>query len=143
MRRKRCAIYAIGPTSSVRTVVPMKIGVAMDITRRLYELQTSHWLTLKLYDHRWAKNTTVACAIESKTHKLLKDKHIQGEWFNISANDACIAIEAAAEELGHRVATWQEHLDNHLTFAEEWALYENSSLTIAPGEPNSISEEAV
>jgi hypothetical protein len=60
---------------------PIKIGVAVNIERRLNALQTANPEKLSLIASIECKNRAEAFNIESYLHNELKNRKIRGEWF--------------------------------------------------------------
>ena len=132
---KSCAIYVIGPA---RLKTPMKIGIAFDVASRLLTLQCGNWLALRLYDHMWVKSQEAAYSLEYQTHKLLRSKHITGEWFRVTSEVAYEAIEISADKLGLHMDPWKDYFSSSLTFIQEYAEYEKSFVKIAPAGTESV-----
>ncbi len=80
-----CYVYIIGLIDSI---FPIKIGLSKRPSSRLVALQTSHYETLMLYSTVKLANVRRAADIESAAHKIFKDVHIRGEWFEIDAHSA-------------------------------------------------------
>jgi hypothetical protein len=59
----------------------IKIGVTKDLKRRLIALQNANPRTLKIIHSIF---TNAPFELERKFHAHFKNKHIRGEWFNIS-----------------------------------------------------------
>ncbi len=61
---------------------PIKIGVAINVSRRLKELQTGNPYKLKILDIYECKSRSHAYDLEARLHKTFKKKRMEGEWFN-------------------------------------------------------------
>ena len=84
-----CAVYVICPVKDLR---PCKIGVSIDPVYRLTQLQTSHWLKLRIYNEFWLSSQTEAFAVEAAMHRFLRDTALLGEWFGVDGPSAVEAI---------------------------------------------------
>jgi predicted GIY-YIG superfamily endonuclease len=80
-------VYVIGPGDG-----PLKIGLARDLQRRLYTLQTGNQQELHIFWSYKLLRKAEARAIERAAHQSLKDKRIRGEWFDCSIDEAIDAI---------------------------------------------------
>ena len=81
-------IYVIGPENT--TVV--KIGFSSTPEKRLKSLQTGYPSPLKLYYQREIESTKVRL-MEDIVHKSIKHLKTNGEWFNITPEDAKLEID--------------------------------------------------
>ena len=61
---------------------PIKIGVAMNVKKRMETLQTGNHLKLNLIAKIKCSSKLEAYSLESQLHKKFKGKHIRGEWFS-------------------------------------------------------------
>lgn len=82
-------IYVIGPATP-----PIKIGITKNCQRRLKNLQTGHSSVLQIH-HAEQVDAAIAKTLESIIHKNLRLKKTQGEWFNISVEEAINEIKFA------------------------------------------------
>lgn len=60
---------------------PIKIGVAVNVKRRMESLQAGNPVELKLIAKIPCPSVANAYALENKLHKRFHKKHIRGEWF--------------------------------------------------------------
>jgi uncharacterized Zn finger protein len=77
-------LYVIG-SDTLNT--PYKIGIVSgyDIRQRKSSIQTGNWIELKII---WKSDIIERVdIIEKKLHDYFVDKHVRGEWFNISKKD--------------------------------------------------------
>lgn len=101
-------VYVIAPDENG----PSKIGVSMNIGRRLANLQVGCWMPLAVFSTRicfkrfdgtlvslWGQMDSGARYVEAKTHAKLKDcdAHLHGEWFDVSVAEAIQAVEKTAK----------------------------------------------
>lgn len=84
-KRKTGTLYVIAPENNQEHPYKIGITVGSDISKRLTALQTSHWLTLKVY----YKSPLIydVHKAEKMFHDRYKDKKVKGEWFNITNSD--------------------------------------------------------
>jgi len=73
----------------------VKIGVARNVERRMKELQTGQHRKLSVLSSLFCGSRQEAYAIECRTHQLLKDDMLEGEWFGVTGEEAKVAIEQA------------------------------------------------
>lgn len=73
-----------------------KIGVATNPAKRLAGLQTSNGRKLSLVH---VESHDRAEYLEKLAHAILKDKRAQGEWFNVTPDEACSAVKEAIQRL--------------------------------------------
>lgn len=107
-------VYVIGATDG-----PQKIGVASDVEARRVMLQTGNPAGLVVV-HHWALPRPAAFAIEGRAHWHLRDRHVRGEWFDVTPDEAILAVEAArrdwltdapdAPEAARQASYWQQRL---------------------------------
>jgi hypothetical protein len=83
-------VYVIGPRSG-----PLKIGIAADVSARLYNLQTCSPFPLFIHALWLTARRSEAEGIEFESHRILQKSHSHGEWFNCSLERAAEAIEIA------------------------------------------------
>jgi hypothetical protein len=95
------ALYIIGPPSAQA----IKIGYAAQPKSRLAELQIAHWSDLELHFAAFCFGKSFAQAIEACVHQELSrlGKHIRGEWFSASVEEARQLIEETAQRIGARL----------------------------------------
>lgn len=84
MSDRECYIYVISQGRDG----PVKIGYAERPEARLRNLQVGNPNELRLVQTHLCSRRQVALEIESGLHDVLGNNRIQGEWFNLSAEDA-------------------------------------------------------
>lgn len=72
----------------------VKIGISGNPARRAADLRPHQPFTVELVHVRDPGNLK-ARLVEAAAHHLLKDRHVRGEWFEVSTEEAIAAIEAA------------------------------------------------
>ena len=77
----------------------VKIGVAKNIQRRLNALQIGHPRRLSVAHEFMCVDRVEAYAVESRSHRLLKQHHMSGEWFGVSPEAAKAAADKAFTNL--------------------------------------------
>lgn len=82
-------VYVVGGPKGKK---PVKIGYAKDMTKRLAALQVGSPVELTVWGDISKLRRHEAQNIEREAHKLLSDRHVRGEWFDISAEEATDAI---------------------------------------------------
>jgi hypothetical protein len=83
-------VYVIGAAQRG----PLKIGVAADPEARVVELQTGYPRPLRI--HHSVKTGSARLA-ERYAHRLLHEKRLAGEWFQVALPDAVAAVSRAIE----------------------------------------------
>lgn len=96
--RNRCHVYVICYDGMV---APTKIGIAYNVKKRLCGLQISNPNKLVIFKSFPFLDGGVARDIELLSHKLLKDKNIRGEWFDVPPEKAAEAVESAASRVSN------------------------------------------
>jgi predicted GIY-YIG superfamily endonuclease len=87
-------VYVIAAASDA-----VKIGLAKDTRRRLYELQTGHYRKLSIIHEIGFTERSKAHEVERRPHWLLKLNAMEGEWFAISPEEARAAVDQALREI--------------------------------------------
>jgi hypothetical protein len=82
-------IYVIGGTEK-----PYKIGITNNPGRRLKNLQTGHPSKLRIHHVEPIPDDQVRL-IEQTIHKTINHKRLQGEWFDITLEDAIAEVKFA------------------------------------------------
>jgi hypothetical protein len=97
-------VYVIGAEDG-----PQKIGVAIDPQERCRMFQTANHVLLKI-SLSIPVSRNQARYVERYAHWLLEDKHVRGEWFDVSPDEARQVIETAAKAIreGKRVPSGNE-----------------------------------
>ena len=92
--RALTSVYVIGSDR----MDAVKIGIAVDVQNRVASLQTGFPFKLQLYGAFYSSRRRAA-ALERAVHAKLKefDLHLNGEWFEISPEDARATIKKVAE----------------------------------------------
>lgn len=89
-------LYAVGPADAEP---PTKIGIAFDMPHRMASMQVGNWHALSCHFLLWAPGKEATRRIESEIHKLLKDRLVSGEWFNIPVLEAKEIISKMARQI--------------------------------------------
>lgn len=76
--------------------LPIKIGVSNDPLRRCADLRGPSGRPLAVV---YAVESVYADEVERLAHKHFADNRTMGEWFNVSIDDARLAIQAIADDL--------------------------------------------
>ena len=77
----------------------VKIGVAASLPTRIKQLQTGNPRRLQAMYIIKAKNQTQAMSIEGELHKEFDEKHLIGEWYDITDKE----IEDKCLKLGYEI----------------------------------------
>ena len=87
--------------------MPCKIGISVCPSKRLTQLQTSHWRELQISEYRWVETVADAGKIEKEAHNILRSngKALMGEWFDVRPSEALQAVEWAALTVGANLHT--------------------------------------
>jgi hypothetical protein len=72
----------------------IKVGVAKNVQRRLKALQTGQHRKLSIF-YELSCSRAEAYAVECRAHRLLKERLLEGEWFQVSPEEGKLAIEKA------------------------------------------------
>lgn len=94
---------------------PVKVGVAMNIKRRLNALQTANPEKLTIIASIKCENRAEAYNIESYLHNELKNRSIRGEWFATCMRrvDKIMKKWYTTKEL-EQSSYYEEKIDNEL-----------------------------
>lgn len=92
----RRIVYVIGPEGGH----PCKIGYAANLWGRLYDLQVSHWERIVIHHCGYCFDKAAAADIERAAHRILEDKALRGEWFDVTPAQAIKAVTIAAKAVG-------------------------------------------
>jgi T5orf172 domain len=84
-------IYVIGASDG-----PQKIGVAVDVKKRLQGIQTGSHLPVTLASAE-AVEADVAIHVENYAHWILREQRLSGEWFRVTPEQAKQAVHEAVE----------------------------------------------
>lgn len=80
---------------------PVKIGYTTDPERRLAQLQTAQPNPLQIF-HTREVEAERARLMEGLVHKVNRRHKINGEWYNLSVDDAIAEIEMAFIQWGDK-----------------------------------------
>jgi hypothetical protein len=90
----------------------VKIGVSAEFERRKRTLETQSGFNMKTHFHTdWVSNYS---QIEKASHEFFKTRHVLGEWFNISFDEAVEFVKRVHAEIGESIPfepPTQEQLD--------------------------------
>lgn len=75
---------------------PVKIGIAANAFWRLNELQVGNFRRLRLIAVFSCDDKRAAYEIEQWAHFQMEERHLGGEWFNMSAGDAVAILKSKA-----------------------------------------------
>jgi DNA-binding XRE family transcriptional regulator len=76
----------------------VKVGIARDPEKRCGFLQVGHHTPLEIAFTKSCEEKE-ARLVEQFTHRLLKEKHLRGEWFNVTVEEAKAVITEAIERV--------------------------------------------
>lgn len=85
-------VYIIGQEGEF-----VKIGIAANPTQRAAQLQTGNPYPLDVVYVRRASSRMAAKTIEARTHQILSEAHMAGEWFGVTYSLAIEAVDYAAQ----------------------------------------------
>lgn len=88
-------VYFLGNPNDEMTLI--KIGVAVDIAQRIYQLQSLAPFRLTCFEYIEAEGQ--AYEIEKALHRHFRAKRVKGEWFDIRKEEIIPAAIAVGEEL--------------------------------------------
>lgn len=119
-----CGIYAIGQKTSGW---PIKVGISTNAQSRLSSIQTGVWSKLQVFGYWLCEDSKAARTVEQATHALLRrDKlEMNGEWFDIRANQVGAVVEFVAAKAGIELVT---KLPNSEKFREAKELAERARM---------------
>lgn len=86
-----------------------KIGIAKDVERRRRQLQVAYPTTLMVSHSVYFPMTIIGAQVEYRTHQILADCRLNGEWFAADVDQCKAAIERARRWVRNRRGemTWQ------------------------------------
>jgi hypothetical protein len=101
------AIYVIGPEDG-----PFKIGHSKNVESRVTEMMVGSWRELKAHFICWGRGQILVKSLERNVHASLRKagRHIRGEWFDVTVDEARELIVGTAERYGMRLYS-QERID--------------------------------
>lgn len=117
-----CGVYLISQLSNW----PVKIGMSDCASRRLDQLQTSHWNELTVSAYWICETRAHAKAIEARAHAMLEKegRRLLGEWFDLDVRKASSIVDFAAQTLGFEARRDLPRNDKHAAVWEyldrEW-----------------------
>ncbi len=91
MKNSKCFVYFIMAGNKKA----IKIGNAVDIDRRIKELQIGNHLSLKLIASIECDNRTHAIEMEARFHRLFNNQKMRGEWFSGNINMNKLKVDTA------------------------------------------------
>lgn len=89
---ERQFVYVIGCAGH-----PVKVGIAVDVERRLKALQTGFPHRLRVYYHVEVGDR-MARQVERECHVRLDAYRLNGEWFDIDPRDAFLVVQGVINE---------------------------------------------
>ena len=118
-----CAYHAPDAQKTVYVIATVpdapamtKVGIAIDVERRLADLQSSSPLKLKVY-HEFSVPASTAAWIERSAHDTLRAAHTHHEWFKCTPRQAASAIKLA---LNHMKAAEHFYATTEVRYSREW-----------------------
>lgn len=79
-----------------------KVGIAKNVARRRRQLQVSYPTTLTVAHAVHFPKLIIGAQVEYRTHRILADVRLNGEWFNADAATCAAAIEQAKRWVRNR-----------------------------------------
>jgi len=92
------SIYLI----TTETDAPVKVGIAADPRSRFGDIQSAHFVVLRLHRAWWLPGRPISKRVENAFKKHFKSRNVRGEWFDIPLSDGEAFIEG---EIG-KLRTW-------------------------------------
>jgi len=86
-------VYAVGPLGGR----PLRIGWARQLKDRMQELQLGSWKELSIHHLVWMVGDMLAIRLLNDVTKLVDQRRLHGDWFDITADLGTNAIRIAAE----------------------------------------------
>jgi hypothetical protein len=86
-------VYFLGNANDSTTLI--KIGVAVDIAQRIYQLQTLAPFKLTCFEYVEAQGR--AYEIEKALHRHFRTRRVKGEWFDIRKDEIIPAVLQVCE----------------------------------------------
>lgn len=101
-----CCVYIVG----IPNQMPVKIGIASDVSKRFQTLRSSTWLEIELIAHFWFASSMLARQIEQDTHAIMDKakKRARNEWFNVNSEWAENTIRFCAAKRRYAVYSYEE-----------------------------------
>lgn len=103
------AVYVIGVDGRPIT----KIGVSFDPTKRLVDLQSGHYRKLYIYAVLFCPTRKSVSIEQAALHRASEEnKRLNGEWVEMSAEDALLLVLETARDNGWAVCDGQTWFEN-------------------------------
>ena len=87
----------------------IKVGTAKNVQKRLRQLQGANPHALTIAHMSGGMLRIIAEQTEFEAHHRLRDKHVQGEWFLCTVEDAKAAISEARTYVSNKRNCWAPH----------------------------------
>lgn len=99
--RRAAGLHSVYVITTI-TGNPVKIGIAENPPKRFAGLQSGNWIELVRVEHWWMAGKPLSERVEKLAMKKLTDagKHIRGEWFNCTPEEARAAVIGSISDLG-------------------------------------------
>ncbi len=81
---------------------PVKVGIAKNPEKRMADIQTSNFVSLRMHRFWWMPGKPVTARIECAFKCHFQPQNVRGEWFDLSLSTAEAFIETSIRCLG----TW-------------------------------------
>jgi len=81
---------------------PVKVGIAKNPEKRMADIQTSNFNSLRMHRFWWMPGQPITARIESAFKCHFQLQNLRGEWFDLPLSTAEAFIEASIRSLG----TW-------------------------------------
>ncbi len=78
---------------------PVKVGIATDPLRRMRQLQTSNFMSLRIHRFWWMPGQPITARVESAFKCHFQPQNVRGEWFDLPLSTAEEFIEASIRSL--------------------------------------------
>lgn len=78
---------------------PSKIGHALDIASRVAAIQSGNPVPVETHHLLWTPGKAIAVVIEESVQREFAEQRLLGEWFDVTAADAALAVNSAAARL--------------------------------------------
>lgn len=76
-----------------------KIGIAVDVAKRLATLQIGTWRPLRVAAALHLPSQEAAESVEAAVHQAFAPLHCRGEWFRVEASRAVAEVSEAKDRL--------------------------------------------
>lgn len=88
-QKREQGVYVVGAPGGA-----IKIGIAVDVTKRLHGIQNGHPERLKVYYFSGILPPGTAREIERQCHQLLIGQRLSGEWFSAEWREAVALVKS-------------------------------------------------